>query len=480
MKHKSKIYFKNYYYYILIIYLVPDKVTAEQLYGIMTEDNSDTDTAIVISSESDSDSDSDTQITKTQPAKKVAKTKADSVARNFDDEEDFIAFTKSDNEDGSDKDTSKRKIRLQKVHNWGTPWFNHVKQARCRSYTDMLNTEMRDLIKFLSPTEEEHCLRQWVINKIAECLAKTIPGSSVQVYGSFNTKLYLPTSDLDLVVYVPEEDLDKDRSKYWLTKIGYYLKNENLAEDVEVVATAKVPIVKFIVPKVGYHIDISLNSDNGPVAAQVCIDLIKEYQGAQQLSLLVKHFLYQRNMNAVFSGGLGSYAVLLMVISFLQHHPLVRSKKINPLKNLGVLFFEFLDFYGNKFNGQNVAITTTNGGSYSKSVIDPKRKRNPDLTVWDPLDTKNNVTAGSFSYNMIKLAFARTYQALVLSLCLVSQSYEYLERTGRPQKPIPILKNLVQITEKDIEHRNKIKNLFYEMKLKKSDLLNKESKIGFY
>lgn len=39
---------------------------------------------------------------------------------------------------------------------------------------------------------------------------------------------------------------------------------------------------------------------------------------ARSLVLLVKAFLAQRGMNEVFTGGLGSYSIICLVISFLQ------------------------------------------------------------------------------------------------------------------------------------------------------------------
>jgi non-canonical poly(A) RNA polymerase PAPD5/7 len=39
---------------------------------------------------------------------------------------------------------------------------------------------------------------------------------------------------------------------------------------------------------------------------------------ARSLVLLVKAFLNQRGMNEVFTGGLGSYSIICLVVSFLQ------------------------------------------------------------------------------------------------------------------------------------------------------------------
>lgn len=64
--------------------------------------------------------------------------------------------------------------------------------------------------------------------------------------------------------------------------------------------------------------DISLNQTNGISAGQIVNQYLDVLPGCRQLILVVKAFLSQRSMNEVYTGGLGSYAVICLVISFLQ------------------------------------------------------------------------------------------------------------------------------------------------------------------
>ena len=66
------------------------------------------------------------------------------------------------------------------------------------------------------------------------------------------------------------------------------------------------------------NVDISLNQTNGISAGRIINQYLDILPGARQLVLVVKAFLSQRSMNEVYTGGLGSYAVICMVISFLQ------------------------------------------------------------------------------------------------------------------------------------------------------------------
>ena len=64
--------------------------------------------------------------------------------------------------------------------------------------------------------------------------------------------------------------------------------------------------------------DICINSDSGLTA----IPLIKQYldtmPALRPLIMTVKAFLAARGLNSAATGGLGSYSVTLLAISFLQ------------------------------------------------------------------------------------------------------------------------------------------------------------------
>jgi DNA polymerase sigma len=60
------------------------------------------------------------------------------------------------------------------------------------------------------------------------------------------------------------------------------------------------------------------------------------------LTLVLKNFMYSRSLNDPYTGGLGSYSIVLMVVALLQSTTL---DKKHP-HSLGRLLLEFLNFYG--------------------------------------------------------------------------------------------------------------------------------------
>jgi non-canonical poly(A) RNA polymerase PAPD5/7 len=66
------------------------------------------------------------------------------------------------------------------------------------------------------------------------------------------------------------------------------------------------------------NVDISLNQSNGISAGAIVNSFILAMPALRPLVLAIKYFLNQRSMNEVFSGGLGSYSIVCLVLSFLQ------------------------------------------------------------------------------------------------------------------------------------------------------------------
>jgi len=215
-----------------------------------------------------------------------------------------------------------------------------------------------------------------------------------------------------------------------LHQIAALLLHSGLAvpSSLIVIAKARVPIVKFVTRWGGFSVDMSVNQHNGVDAAVRVRRMLEEFafrpssyrepggagdggQGAvgdgtvgppqtadggsgadhgvaRSLVLLVKTFLGQRGMNEVFTGGLGSYAIICLVISFLQVHPKIQSGQIHPYHNLGLLFVEFCELYGRHFNYDLAGISLRGRGGYFNKHDKGWYKSNAPfhLAIEDPND----------------------------------------------------------------------------------------------
>lgn len=103
-----------------------------------------------------------------------------------------------------------------------------------------------------------------------------------------------------------------------LYRIAAVLRHANICDNLQVIAKARVPIIKFVTSHGKFAVDISINQTNGLTAGLIVNRFITEFPALRPLVLVVKSFLSQRSMNEVFSGGLGSYSIVCMVINMLQ------------------------------------------------------------------------------------------------------------------------------------------------------------------
>jgi DNA polymerase sigma len=72
----------------------------------------------------------------------------------------------------------------------------------------------------------------------------------------------------------------------------------------------------------GLKFDISVadTSSNGMRAAAYIREQLDLWPPLKPLVTILKLFLLQRNMNEVYTGGLGSFALILSVVAFLKMH----------------------------------------------------------------------------------------------------------------------------------------------------------------
>ena len=158
------------------------------------------------------------------------------------------------------------------------------------------------------------------------------------------------------------------QSKKHLYRFGDFVKSSGIAQQgsVEVIATAKVPLVKFIDRVTAIKVDVSFENDTGVIANDTFALWKKQFPAMPLLVTIIKQFLMMRGMNEVQHGGLGGFSVTCLVTSLLQNMPRVQSGELIPEQNLGEILIEFLDFYGNQLDTTRTGITMDPPGYFDK------------------------------------------------------------------------------------------------------------------
>lgn len=352
--------------------------------------------------------------------------------------DDFISLSASSEDEQAEQEEEREKQELEikkekqkEILNTDYPWILNHDHSKQKEISDWLTFEIKDFVAYISPSREEIEIRNKTISTIREAVKQLWPDADLHVFGSYSTDLYLPGSDIDCVV---TSELGGKESRNNLYSLASHLKKKNLATEVEVVAKARVPIIKFVEPHSGIHIDVSFERTNGIEAAKLIREWLDDTPGLRELVLIVKQFLHARRLNNVHTGGLGGFSIICLVFSFLHMHPRIITNEIDPKDNLGVLLIEFFELYGKNFGYDDVALGSSDGypvyfPKSTWSAIQPIK--NPfSLAIQDPGDESNNISRGSFNIRDIKKAFAGAFD-LLTNRCFELHSATFKDRLGK-------------------------------------------------
>ncbi|KAL6529726.1 hypothetical protein OROGR_015349 [Orobanche gracilis] len=252
-------------------------------------------------------------------------------------------------------------------------WFRA--NSRFKSTMLRLHKEILDFCDFLSPTPEEQESRNAAIESVFDVIKYIWPNAAAEIFGSFKTGLYLPSSDVDVVIL----GSNVRSPQMGLHALSRALSQSGIAKKIQVIAKARIPIIKFVEKKSGVAFDISFDVQNGPTAAEYIKDAVSKWPPLRPLCLILKVFLQQRELNEVYTGGIGSYALLSMLIAVLRTQ---HDHRASPEHNLGLL----LQF-------------SVEGRPFLIAIEDPQA---PD----------NDIGKNSFNYYQARSAFAMAFTTL--------------------------------------------------------------------
>ncbi|KAF3929496.1 hypothetical protein ABW19_dt0201378 [Dactylella cylindrospora] len=284
-----------------------------------------------------------------------------------------------------------------------------------------LHKEVIDFYNYIKPRPYEHVVRHDLVRRLRQIVRQRWPDADIRSFGSFAAEIYLPSSDMD-VVLVSEQFLQTSVPKYNsvpnIRTLASLLRRSNIpaAGSLVPIVGARVPIIKYKDRLTGLSVDISFENSSGLVANRTFKQWKEVYPEMPKLALLLKHFLAINNINEPFNGGLGSFSLICMIVSLLQLMPEASSGNWNGGENLslGRLLMEFLELYGTKFNTETTGIRVREPGYFKKSrrsnfynVSKPWL-----LSIEDPNDADNNISKATYKIREIQSEFSKAYRNL--------------------------------------------------------------------
>ncbi|CAI7593835.1 unnamed protein product [Penicillium glandicola] len=290
----------------------------------------------------------------------------------------------------------------------GTPWFEGTPASL--HVGTQLHNEILSFYNWAKPQEFEHIVRADLVNRLETAFKQRYHNVSIRAFGSFASGLYLPTADIDLVLlshtFLRMGIRTFGERKGQIYAFSAFLKSTNLAvpNSIECIASARVPILKYVDKLTGLRVDLSFDNDSGLIANETFQKWKSEYPMMPILLAVIKQFLLIRGLNEVPTGGLGGFSITCLVTNILQHLPGGHKQQ-----NLGAILLDFFNFYGKQFSYEKLAIRMDPPGYFNKGHY----FGNPDrLTIEDPNNRDNDISGGTKEIGLIFRAFANAHTAL--------------------------------------------------------------------
>ena len=296
-----------------------------------------------------------------------------------------------------------------------------------------LHNEIVSFVQLMEPLPSEIEQRELLVRRIQKTVQDNFPdGTRVEVFGSQATGLFLPTSDIDLVVMSPtleqhdtptrdvkvpaspgdatttknqrkrhkranqddemkddqhaDGDDDDDDDYEFATQTSLHCFAQALRKEwgvselsyLEVIEHTRIPLVKFTHATTNISVDVSFDQPTGPPAALLMKRYLEALPPLRPLTFVLKYFLAARGLNEPYTGGVGSFLLQLMIVAFLQHRErdAVNFKRLG-VYNLGALLLEFLQLYGIEFNYFSTGISVRYDGFFF-----PKGAADRRSTFW--------------------------------------------------------------------------------------------------
>jgi len=329
-----------------------------------------------------------------------------------------------------------------------------------------LHHEMERFLDAASPTDFELLRVEHLMGVINQCTKELWPRGNALLFGSQAQGLALPGADLDVTItgvlrfekarantgYAPWQ---KSEIKTLLEQLLGKLMEAGIVDERAEIILARIPVLKFnaVLPAGGEKlpVDISLGTSNGITAMQFLRANVIEMAPLRPIVLFIKCVLREANLSEVFTGGLGSYALINLVMARLMHWgykpvemgracaklnafwkdrtgehgshfsmstedsalsvgfvkrlrdfnaDLIREKEID----LGVLLWDFLVFFGTTFDYASDAVSVLNGGVRRKGkLFDHKTPLH--LVVEDPQEPGKDISKGTFDIKLVQSRF---------------------------------------------------------------------------
>ncbi|CAA20372.1 poly(A) polymerase Cid12 [Schizosaccharomyces pombe] len=267
------------------------------------------------------------------------------------------------------------------------------------------NARLYSFLEFVSPKIEELKYRKLLLEKLQTHIREVVLDAELQVYGSMYIGTTLSISDVDVSLKSPRVgELEKRRVTMVLRKY--------LDADADFHSSARVPRIN-LVDVSGIGVDLTFGNDKACRTAELQKAYNEEHPIFGRLLMLLKHWLFERDLENVHHGGIASCALSYMLIGWLEmrFHKKGIDSEVQPIR---ALLQKFFYFWGVEWTYELFVLRPLTGQIVPKLQKGWLNEVQPNLlSIEDPIDRNNDIGKQSFQISMIKAAFVASANELL-------------------------------------------------------------------
>ena len=226
---------------------------------------------------------------------------------------------------------------------------------------DSLTNEIKAYEAYMRLSPQEEAASEMVISDVNSVARNELEIKPLTLLGSRSTGLATPISDFDFTFELPnslpgggmipssenrvsqpqpQKNKNKPKAVKALKKMGRHFRLSNKFSSTNLVQFARVPIIRSTHVATGLEVQIQTTAPY-QAAHDYSIAYLTEFPSLRPLYIVLRYCLAIRHLTTVFEGGLGSYSILMMIVTALKHS----SGKFTS-EDLGGQLLHVLDFYG--------------------------------------------------------------------------------------------------------------------------------------
>lgn len=340
--------------------------------------------------------------------------------------------------------------RINVVSSLGLYYDNNL---GCNLPLFRLDEEIRSFMQYMEPTSQEVKMRMNLVQHFTKLITSFNMNASVQAVGSYVTGLYLPTSDIDMVLtFHARSGSYSTAMSGSLSTLIWKIRGSGFASRVDDVLRASVPLIRIIDKITGIQIDLTAADTHSVQATNKVQRWLPLSSPAKPLLFVVKMFLSIRRCGTTYTGGINSYALFWMVVAWVKLEMPKKKFRVASSSSalnddlssfitafgglsmsgqnvaasssgsdlpegvdLGQLLIKFLKFYAEEFDYDATAIGIeptpgyrTKTYRYSRYPITQRYL----LSIYDPADTSIDMGSKAYGIKHIQQSFRSAYQTL--------------------------------------------------------------------